>query len=124
MNVPVVHRFEPGVVEEALADLAELHERKVPTPDDEPVESQLKGLFLTREELFEAESLHLRAENLALKKAGFIESAQKQIASFDAQLQSTQAAIQAFQKNLGDKYGIDFKTQQIESGTGRVIPAP
>jgi hypothetical protein len=81
-------------------------------------------ITLTKEERLEAENLALRIQLLSTNRAQYIASANEALAAMDKGLKELQEQIKAIQQSLGEKYGIDFSTQQIEANTGRIIPAP
>jgi hypothetical protein len=97
-----------------------------PAPELKPQPEPLPPapIVLTNEERLEVENLALKAQVLIQKKDLFVQQAQAEIDRLDADLTQLRVQMKNSQKVLGDKYGIDFKTQQIEAGTGRIIPAP
>ena len=79
---------------------------------------------LTKEELLEVENLSLRIQLLTSNRANFMAEATKTLEGIDGQLQELRGKITVMQGALSTKYGIDFKTQQIQAGTGIVLPVP
>jgi hypothetical protein len=79
--------------------------------------------ILTTEERMSAENLALRATVLTLRRQEFINEANAKIANFDRELMTVGKGIHNLQKELTEKYGIDFTKYQIEPDTGRIIPA-
>lgn len=79
---------------------------------------------LFKEDRLEAENLQLRIILLIKTKERFIEKAALQLKEdFDDPLSTLRAQVTELQARLQAKYGIDFTAQQIEPGTGRIIPA-
>lgn len=79
---------------------------------------------VSEEDRLVAENLALRAQVLVLSKEKFLLEVGSRLQGFDAQLAETQKNIRALQVHLADVYGIDWTKQQVEPGTGRIIPAP
>ena len=46
---------------------------------------------------------------------------QQQGQQVDADLKAAQDNIEAFKKEMGEKYGVDFRRQQIHPDTGRIV---
>lgn len=87
-----------------------------PTPPAKPT-------VLSKEDRLEAENLALQVQVLSLQKERFILGANKQVETFDQKLEETRRAITSFQAHLSGIYDVDFTRQQIEPGSGRIIPA-
>lgn len=79
---------------------------------------------LTNEERLEVENLSLRIQLVASTRANYVQEVNKTLESMDGQLGELRVQVTAMQKDLQEKYGIDFTRQQIQAGTGRIIPAP
>ena len=94
----------------------------VPVP--EPVPEVPKEIVLSPTDRLQAEVLSLQVQNVSLQKERFVMGANRQVEMFDNRLNELKASITEFQRHLSTVYGIDFTKQQIEPGTGRIIPAP
>jgi hypothetical protein len=94
---------------------AEVVEAVKPEPPPPPT--------LTREELLEVENLSLKTQLVSQKKELYLRTAQQQLDAFDKELTDLRGTITVCQRRLATKYGIDFAKQQIEAGTGKIIPA-
>ena len=97
-------------------------------PSGEPGVEGPPGLpgvrVLTKEELLEVENLSLRIQLLASNRTNYVTEATRTLEGIDGQLKELREKVTAMQNTLSAKYGIDFRSQQIEAVTGRVIPAP
>lgn len=89
---------------------------------EEPAKPQ--ELSVTTEDRLQAENLALRFQLTSMQKGAYVQSAQQQIEVFDGKLRDLKQSIAEFQQHLSITYGIDFTKQQIEAGTGRIVPAP
>lgn len=63
-----------------------------------------------------AENLQLRLMNLAHERSAVLQELQRK----DAALHDQQTAFRAFQEELEKKYGVDFKTHEMDADTGIV----
>lgn len=90
---------------------------------EQPEEAQ-RATAVSREELLAVENLALKVQLLATKKELALAAVRSQIEAYDTQLSGLQAEIKKMQSQLHEKYGIDFRTQQVEAGTGKIISAP
>jgi hypothetical protein len=88
---------------------------KVPAPPPEPI-------VLTNEERLEAENLALRVQLLGLERNRIHNEAVAHLKSLDGDIARLQAQVKNMQFKLTTAYGIDFTKQQIEQGTGKIIP--
>lgn len=78
--------------------------------------------MLSKEDRLEAENLQLRSMLLITNKSEFLRQTEKAIEErFDKPLSALRAEMTKFQAHLSAKYGIDFKTQEIEPGTGCIL---
>ncbi len=79
---------------------------------------------LTKEDRLEAENLQMHIKLTILEREAFVQDAVKKVKEFDHQLIELRERVSDLQKHFQVKYSIDFTKQQIEAGTGRIIPAP
>jgi hypothetical protein len=88
---------------------------KAPAPPPAPI-------VLTNEERLEAENLALRVQLLGLERGRVHNEAVAHLRSLDGDIARLQAQVKNMQSKLTVAYGIDFTKQQIEQGTGKIIP--
>jgi hypothetical protein len=102
-------------------------EERMPEPTEEvkKQDSEFKApkdIVLSKEDRLEVENIQLRLMLLASHKDGAMKEFQARMSKMDAEGKELEEKAAGLQHVLWDKYGIDFKKQMIEPGTGRIIP--
>jgi hypothetical protein len=67
----------------------------------------------------------LRCENLQLKLMNLVLQKKEQLRALeniDTQIGQVQVAYIAQQREMQEKYNVDFSVSEIESGTGKIVP--
>lgn len=124
MNMSVMDGLPSTTMNEAVKDVMEQAKAIVAKSTEKTIGMPEGVVILTREELLEVENLSLKIQLLTSNRTNFMAEATKTLEGIDTQLNELRGKVTVMQGALSTKYGIDFKTQQIQAGTGIVLPVP